>query len=91
MPPHFWAGYVLKLALTALVLGALYLIARRLRTMRFLSRRARCVNLVETTLLTPGAALHVVTVGSRHYLLGSATGGVSSLAELDPGDVEATR
>jgi flagellar biogenesis protein FliO len=84
----FWAGYLGKLAIAAAVLAALYAVARVLRGEHPLSRGARCVRLLATTPLSPHAALHLVRVGTRHFLLGSGGGAVSSLAELEPGDVE---
>lgn len=85
----FWAGYVVKLAITAAILAALYAVARVVRGVHPLSRGARCLQVVATAPLSPHAALHLVRVGTRHFLLGSGGGAISSLAELDPRDVEA--
>lgn len=87
----FWTAYLVKLAITAVVLAALYLAGRRLRAMRPFSGRGRCLTVVETTALSPHAALHVVEIGSRRFLLGSAAGGISSLAELTEAESEARR
>ncbi len=82
MPSSFWPLYVEKLAIVALVLAALYLAARRLRQTRLFAPSGRLVNVLESTMLSQHAALHVVSVGSRCFLIGSAAGGVTRLAEL---------
>jgi|HubBroStandDraft_4_1064222.scaffolds.fasta_scaffold00006_73 flagellar biogenesis protein FliO len=86
MPANFWVSYVAKLAVVALVLAVLYVLARKLRQTRFLGDGGRCVRLVESTALSQHAALHVVRVGRRYFLIGSATG-IDVLAELRPSDV----
>ena len=50
----FWTAYLTKLAITAVVLAALYLAGRRLRAMRPFSGRGRCLTVVETTALCIG-------------------------------------
>ncbi len=82
MPSSFWPLYVEKLAIVALVLAALYLAARRLRQTRLFAPSGRLVNVLESTMLSQHAALHVVSVDSRCFLIGSAAGGVTRLAEL---------
>ena len=82
MPSSFWPLYVEKLAIVALVLSALYW--RRDGCVKRDSSRppAGSVNVLESTMLSQHAALHVVSVGSRCFLIGSAAGGVTRLAEL---------
>ncbi|HEX4014688.1 MAG TPA: flagellar biosynthetic protein FliO [Candidatus Cybelea sp.] len=88
MPASFWAAYAIKLGVVAAVLAALYAGARCLRRSTWLVRRMeRHVDVVESAMLAPNAALHVVRAGSRYFLLGS--GGVSALAELEPGELHA--
>ncbi len=87
MPLSFWAGYFEKLAIVALALTALYLLARKLRHAQF-PRDGRSVSLLETTMLSQHAALHVVRAGSRHFLIGSSAGGVSRIAELRSAQVD---
>jgi flagellar biosynthetic protein FliO len=82
VPPSFWPFYVEKLAIVALVLAALYWGARRLRQTRLFPPSGRSLNVLESTMLSEHAALHVVSVGSRYFLIGSAAGGVTRLAEL---------
>jgi len=90
MPLSFWAGYFEKLAIVALSLTALYLLARKLRHAQFHSRDGRSVSLLETTMLSQHAALHVVRAGSRHFLIGSSAGGVSRIAELSSAQVDSS-
>jgi flagellar protein FliO/FliZ len=84
----FWAGYVEKLAIVAFILVALYVLARRLGESRLFARPGRCVRLVESLVLSQHAALHVVRAGSRYFLIGSAAGGVTTLAELARSEAE---
>jgi flagellar biogenesis protein FliO len=88
MPPSFWAAYVEKLAIVAVVLTTLYVVARSLRQLRFFARAGRSLSLVDSLMLSQHAALHVVRAGARYFLVGSAAAGLSTLAELTPGDVE---
>jgi flagellar biogenesis protein FliO len=83
--PAFWAAYAVKLAIVAIVLAALYALARLLRSARFFPRGDRCADVIETTALSPHAALHVVRFGGRRLLIGSAAGGVTRLADADDG------
>ena len=81
MPWSFWAGYLAKLTLVALVLAAIYVLARWLRRTHFFARDDPFVSVIESTALSPHASLYVVRAGSRYFLIG--TGGVCVLAELD--------
>jgi flagellar biogenesis protein FliO len=87
MPWSFWAGYLEKFAVLGLALAALYFIAYGLRQTRLFARSGRCLTLLESIALSQHAALHVVRVGSRYFLIGSAAGGVRSIAELAEGEV----
>ncbi len=91
MPSGFWAGYVEKLAIVALLLAALYFAAAVVRRTRFFARPGRRVALLESLALSQHAALYVVRAGPRYFLIGSTSGGLSTLAELAPSDVEVTR
>lgn len=88
MPASFWMSYLVRLAIVAASLIALYFAARKLRQTRFFSRDDRALSLLESIMLSPHAALHLVRVGSRYFLLGSATGAVSALAELTGADTD---
>jgi flagellar biosynthetic protein FliO len=81
MAPGFWANYFERLAIVALVLAALYIIGRTLRTSRFFAR-SRDLSVVESRMLSPHAALHIVRVGRRYFLIGSGSNGVTRLADL---------
>jgi flagellar biogenesis protein FliO len=85
VPANFWIAYVEKLAIAGIALGLLYMLARVLRHGRFLGRRGR-IALIESAALAPHAALHLVRVDSRYFLIGSAAQ-VGLLAELAPCEV----
>lgn len=80
----FWAAYLERLGLVALLLGLLYLIARRLRSLRFFSARSRSIAVIESAILSQHAAVHVVRVGARYFALGT---GVARLAELSAAEL----
>lgn len=82
MAPAFWATYFERLAVVALVLAALYFLARRLRETRFFSRGGRRLRVVETAMLSPHAALHIVQIGQRYFLIGSGSAGATQLTEI---------
>ncbi|MBV9333316.1 MAG: FliO/MopB family protein, partial [Candidatus Eremiobacteraeota bacterium] len=48
------------------------------------ARRGRRVDVLESAMLSQHAALHVVRVDARYFLIGSAAAGVTRLAELRP-------
>ena len=84
MPLSFWTAYVVKLAVLGAVLAALYVIAGKLRRWRFLGAgTSRLLRVVETRVLSSHAAIHVVQVGPRYLLIGTATGAISTLGEVD--------
>lgn len=84
MPPAFWGAYAVRLAIAALVLCALYVVARHLRDRHAFGRRGRRVDVVESTMLSQHAALHLVRVDARYFLIGSAAAGVTRIAEVPP-------
>ncbi len=89
MSSSFWLNYVFALLVVALMLGGLYAIVRGLARGRILaSADRRLVTVLESTMLSQHAALHVVKVGTKYYLIGGGQGHVSSLAELPPDEVE---
>lgn len=81
MPLPFWGAYAVRLAVAALVFCALYVIARRLRKARF-ARHGRRVDVLESAMLSQHAALHLVRVDARYFLIGSAAAGVTRIAEI---------
>ncbi len=91
MPWTFWAAYLEKLGIVALVLLALYFVASRLRNMRFFARSGRSLTLLESMILSQHAALYIVRVGSCYFLIGGAAGGICALAELTESDAALLR
>ena len=87
MPSSFWTGYLLKLAIVAVALGALYLLGRRLRRTKLFAPANRCLQVIESVMLSPHAGVYVVRAGTRYFLLGVGSGGVTPLAELTSGEV----
>jgi len=84
MPLAFWGAYAVRLAILALVLCTLYVIARRLRDTKLFVRQGRRVDVLESTMLSQQAALHLVRVDTRYFLIASAAAGVTRIAELEP-------
>lgn len=88
MPAIFWTAYAIKLGIFAAVLAASYGLARLFRRGTPLFRRSeRHVDVIESAMLAPNAAIYVVRAGARYFLVGS--GGTSTLAELEPGELQA--
>jgi flagellar biogenesis protein FliO len=86
----FWINYFLALTIVALMLAGLYIIVRGLARGRvFASADRRMVTVLESTMLSQHASVHVVKVGNRYMLVGGSNGHVSMLAELPSDDVEA--
>ena len=86
----FWVNYFLALTIVALMLGGLYIIVRGLARGRvFASANRRMVTVLESTMLSQHASVHVVKVGGRYMLVGGSNGSVSMLTELPAEDVEA--
>jgi flagellar biogenesis protein FliO len=91
VPSSFWEAYVLKLAILGAVLGTLYALARRLKGMKLFSRASgRYVTVIESTMLSPHAAIHLVRFGPRYLLIGCGSAGLSKLAEFSAGELEAS-
>lgn len=76
----------------ALLLGAFYAVARRLRNVAFFTARGRIVTVIETTVLTPQVSLHVVRAGRRRLLVSAGVQSARTLAHWladdDPSDVK---
>ena len=87
MPANFWVAYAEKLTILAIVLAALYFAGRRLNRTRLLAKGRR-MTLIESLALSPRAALHLVQVGARYFLIGSADA-VGLLTELAAADAVA--
>lgn len=73
-------AYAIKLGVLALALAALYALAKRMNAMRFFGgSRRRCITVVETTMLAPHLAVHLLRVGRRHLLVAAGTNGAAML------------
>ncbi len=92
MPWSFWEAYAVKLLILGLMLAALYAVARRLKGLRFFARGVdRYVTVIESTMLSQHAAVHLLRIGTRYLLIGGGSAGLSKLAEFNAGEFEATR
>ena len=90
MSGSFWVNYFLALTIVALMLAGLYIIVRGLARGRvFASANRRMVTVLESTMLSQHASMHVVKVGARYLLIGGSNGAISTLSELSPEEVEA--
>jgi len=92
MPAHFWPEYLAKLAIVALVLAALYLVGRTMKRMRPFGGGSG-MKLLDSLTLSPHAALHLVRVGTRYFLIGSGPeiGVLAELAAPEAGAVDELR
>jgi flagellar biogenesis protein FliO len=85
---NFWANYLIALAIVAAVLSVLAYAGRRIAQAPHRSGIARIVTVVESTVLSQHAGLHVVRVGERHILIGVTASSVSTLAIIDGGSFD---
>jgi flagellar biogenesis protein FliO len=81
MTAGFWAAYLVKLSIVGVLLTGLYVLARRLRAV-VVRGGHRYVDVVESTMLSPHAAVHLLRVGSSYLLVGGGTAGLAKLAEF---------
>ncbi|MGA8796074.1 MAG: flagellar biosynthetic protein FliO [Candidatus Cybelea sp.] len=89
MPWSFWEAYAVKLLILGLMLAALYAVARRLKGLRFFARGVdRYVTVIESTMLSQHAAVHLLRVGTRYLLIGGGNAGLFKLAEFTAGELE---
>ena len=89
MPWSFWEAYALKLLILGAMLGALYALGRGLKGAKLFSRGAgRYVTVIESTMLSQHAAVHLLRIGTRYLLIGGGNAGLFKLAELSPGELE---
>jgi flagellar biogenesis protein FliO len=89
MPWSFWEAYALKLLILGAMLGALYALGRRLKGAKLFSRGAgRYVTVIESTMLSQHAAIHLLRVGTRYLLIGGGNAGLFKLAEFTAGELE---
>jgi len=89
MPWSFWEAYAVKLLILGVMLAVLYAVARRLKGVRFFARGVdRYVTVIESTMLSPHAAVHLLRVGTRYLLIGGGSAGLFKLAEFSAGELE---
>lgn len=89
MSSNFWVQYIVALLVVGLMLGGLYTLVRALARGRVLaSSDRRLVTVLESTALAQHAAVHVVKVGKKYFLVGASNGQVNSLGELPGEEVE---
>lgn len=89
MSANFWLNYFLALLVVALMLAGLWVIVRGLARGRILaSADRRLVSVLESTVVSQHASLHVVKVGTRYLLIGGGSA-LSLLSELQPDEVDA--
>jgi|SRR5579872_1591090 len=87
--PWFWFTYLPGLVAVALLLVGLYAVVRGLSRGRvLLSANRRLLTVVESTMLSQHAAVHVIKAGSRYFVVGGGNGGLTTLAELPSDEVE---
>ena len=85
----FVGQVVWAFALVAVLLVGMTYVARAIQRGRVVvGSGKRLVTTVESAILAPNVAVHVVKVGGNYYLVGGGTAGVALLAELAPDDVE---
>ncbi len=89
MPWSFWTSYLLKLGIVGMLLAALYGAARAFRRIRCFAHPAdRRVRVMETAMLSQHAAIYLLNVGARYFLVGTMGAGIQTLAELAPEDLQ---
>lgn len=89
MPLSFWGAYLVKLGILGALLFGLYAIAHRLRV-AFVRSGRRYVEVVETTMLSQHAAVHLLRVGASYLLVGGGAAGLSKLAEFSASELSPT-
>jgi flagellar biogenesis protein FliO len=90
MTAGFWLNYFLALVVIALMLAGLYAVVRGFARGRVLAMSdRRMVSVLESTVVSQHASLHVVKVGKRYLLIGGGNAQLATLAELPAEDIEA--
>jgi len=82
--PNTLAYFIRMIFVLALVLGAIYGVFRLMRRLaRPRGSEESAVKLLASTNIGPGRALHVVSLGSKAYLIGATDASVSLIAEVE--------
>ncbi len=88
MPWSFWASYLLKLGIVGVLLAVLYAAARAFRRMSCFAHPAdRRIRVMDTAVLSQHAAIYLLSVGARYFLVGTAGAGIATLAEFAPAEL----
>lgn len=83
MNPSFVTHYLAALALTAVLLAAVFYAAHAAARIRVrFAQRERIVHVVESTPLSPGTMLHVLSIGENSYLVGGGNGRLTLLDKI---------
>ncbi|MGH7661504.1 MAG: flagellar biosynthetic protein FliO [Vulcanimicrobiaceae bacterium] len=86
---NLWFRAASALALVALLLYGLFWAVRLLSQGRMLALgQNRLVSVVESSVLSQHASVHVVRIGRRYYLVGAGSGTVALISELPAEEVE---
>ena len=84
-----WLRAISALALVALLLYGLFWIVRLLSQGRLLTLgQSRLVSVVESTVLSQHASVHVVRIAGKYYLVGASNGHVALISELAAEEIE---
>ncbi|MDQ6933307.1 MAG: flagellar biosynthetic protein FliO [Candidatus Eremiobacteraeota bacterium] len=90
MAAPFAAHYLLGLLTVAVLLCVLWFVPRAVRWRSFVpGNDRRLIRVVQSTLLSPDATLHVVKIAERYYALGGGHGHLFMLCEV-PADTVRT-
>jgi flagellar biosynthetic protein FliO len=81
--PLYFAGVFLKLIVVLLLIVASAVIFRRWSQNGLTGKKTRQVKLLETVRLSPKQALHLVSVGDQHLLVGATDQGISLLTQVE--------
>jgi flagellar biosynthetic protein FliO len=88
--PFYFVGVFVKLVVVLLLIVASSMIFRRWMQPGVSGKQKRQVQLLETVRLSPKQALHLVSVGDQHLLIGATDQGISLIntVELKPEALE---
>ncbi|MBV8116952.1 MAG: FliO/MopB family protein [Candidatus Eremiobacteraeota bacterium] len=80
----FWTSYGVALATVTGILAILFVAARYIELRRARSTRGgRYVSVLDSTMLSPHASVHVVRFGGRVILIGISATAISRLATVE--------
>ena len=89
--PFYFVGVFVKLVVVLLLIVASSVIFRRWSQPRAGGKKTRQVQLLETVRLAPKQALHLVSIGDQHLLVGATDQGITLISQVELSlDMEAT-